>query len=167
MNNWQILKEGDKIEILNDFFIVDSFENSKKYRKIKLKTKDPDIFLAEIHYYDEEHIIFLLKRKIDIKINGRGFTHNNFNYQIINEEKEEVFTNSKWIKRIVFDVNKVDEKNYLDYRRKIVCDKKDHFVFYNYELIRLEEIEFNPEEKFESYSEPITKRFKIKIKEKI
>lgn len=167
MNSWRILKEGDKIEILNDFFIIDFFENCKKFRKIKLKTNDPDIFSAEIHYYNENEIYFKIERKLDIKIKGKGFTYNNHKYQIINEKKIETFENGAWNLKTILLLNKLNSNKGINQKIKVVKNEKDESIFYDYEKIETNQILFNPVEDFTKDKEPIIKKIKIKIKDPI
>lgn len=167
MNNWQILKEGDKIGIFQDFFFIDSFENCKGFRKIKLKTNDPDIFLAEIHYYNENEIYFKIKRKIDIKIQGKGFTYNNNKYQIINEKKTEIFRDGNWNLQTVLSLNKLNSGKEINQKIKVIKNEMNDFILYDYEKIEINKMIFNPIEKFTKDEEPIVKRIKIKFKEPI
>lgn len=149
-------EKGDKIEIFGDYFIVGKVSKAE----IELLTKDRDIFDSKI-ILEKTQMVLFTERLVDTKMEKKGFRLNEKNYQIINQEKKEEFDGNKWIRFTRSEVQPIGKKD--KYNRVIIEYNEKKKIFYNWERLIDENIEFNPTEEFETKKNTNNKKIKIKI----
>lgn len=155
-------EKGDKIEIFDDYYIIGKVTKTR----VELETNDPSFFESYLEI-SKKGIILFTNRKIDCKITHRGIRYNGKSYQIIKQYQENRLEDKKWKRYRIHEIHFVKEmKKDMLYPRRVVVDEEGNFIFENWQIVKEEDIIFEPEEKFAEPIEKISKKFVIKYKEK-
>lgn len=167
MDNLTMLEPGDKVEIFDDYFTIDSTRKIKGKIRINLYTKDPDIIEAYILFFSTEKSIFYITRVVDCIIKKKNIIYDGEIYQIIKEYYENDFNSSKNILRNkIYELIKNNCEHSPDNIVKIIEYENGKTIFFGHKQIMEEDVRINPTENFEKNIYNIPKKIKFKFKEK-
>ena len=157
--------EGEKIQVFDDFYFVGKISKQEGIGRIDLRTKDPEIFEAFIEFRNEKINLFT-KRKIDSDIRNSGFTYHGNTYQIVKQYWENEYIEGNWIRQRIHEVKLIGKRGVQEkVERKIIEDERGNYVFYNWEEITEDNIDFEPEENLSDKQEGYSRKFQIKFRD--
>jgi hypothetical protein len=171
------LNKEDTIFIFNEKYeILDIVKESRiigrdelKFYTYKLKSKNENIFHAEISIYSKKDIFLKTIRTIDCKINSKSIEYNGKVYQIFNEYYDvEYSPREDKVKRVkIYELHDIKDRIInFDNPRQIVVKKNGDKIFHNFQRIKITDIKRNKDINIKNKLDE-SKKIKIKFKDPI